>query len=63
MVEFVIDGSDTNDFVLVNPSEVVAVTQFQADSNFVSLHLSNGDHFTVTGVRSEILNKLGIVVR
>ena len=62
-VEFTVDGSDRNDSVLVNPSEVIAVTQFQLASNFVSLHLSNGDDLAVSGIRAEILNKLGIVVR
>lgn len=57
------DGYVADEFVLVNPSEVIAVTQPKADSNFVSLRLSSGDRLHVTGVRSEILDKLGIVVR
>ncbi len=56
-------SSDHAEFILVNPKEVIAVTQSKIDSGFVSLRLSNGHYLTVTGVRAEVIDKLGIVVR
>lgn len=63
MVEFTGDNPDHDQFVLVNPNEVIAVTQPKTDSDFVSLRLSNGHYVHVTGVRAEILDKLGVVIR
>ncbi len=67
-VKFIIADCDPHPLlhdgvVLVNPNEVVAVTQRETSSYFVSLRMSSGERLHVTGVRSEILDKLGIVVR
>ncbi len=63
-VEFTqVSNLDHDQYILVNPNEVIAVAQSKIDSGFVSLRLSNGHYLMVIGERTEILDKLGIVVR